>query len=256
MPLLEMKHITKEFSDAYANQDVSLSVESGEIHALLGENGAGKTTLMNILFGIYQADGGEIFYKGEPVCFRSPKDAISHGIGMVHQHFSLVGKMSVLDNVLLGLKGNWAVLDRKKSSLEVRLLADKYGLAVNPDDLVNDLSVGEQQRVEILKALYRNVNLLILDEPTGVLTPQETERFFAVLKRLKAEGHGIILITHRLNEIMEISDRVTVLRDGRAVKILQTAMTTPDELSACMIGRPLSQKKIERSRQKKQYLPW
>lgn len=248
MPLLEMKHITKTFSGAYANQDISLSVESGEIHALLGENGAGKTTLMNILFGIYQADGGEIFYKGEPVKFRSPKDAISQGIGMVHQHFSLVGKMSVLDNVILGLKGNRMVLDRKKASEEIRLLAEKYGLAVNPDSPVSGLSVGEQQRVEILKALYRNVNLLILDEPTGVLSPQETEGFFEVLKRLKSEGHGIIIITHRLNEIMAVSDRVTVLRDGRAVKNLITEETSPDELSACMIGRSLSRKEVERKK--------
>ncbi len=248
MPLLEMKHITKAFSGVYANQDISLSLEMGEIHALLGENGAGKTTFMNILFGIYQADGGEIFYKGKPVRFRSPADAIGHGIGMVHQHFSLVGKMTVLDNIILGLYGNHGVLDRKKASGRIRTLAEKYNLSVNPDDQVNSLSVGEQQRVEILKALYRNVSLLILDEPTGVLTPQETESFFGVLKRLKDEGYGIIIITHRLSEIMAISDRVTILRDGRAVKELVTADTTPEELSAYMIGRPLSHKKEEQKK--------
>lgn len=248
MPLLEMKHITKAFSGVYANEDVCLSVEQGEIHALLGENGAGKTTLMNILFGIYQADGGEILYKGKSVRFHSPADAIENGIGMVHQHFSLVNKMTVLDNIILGLGSSNAVLDRKTAGEEVKRLGEKYGLLVNPEDRINGLSVGEQQRVEILKALYRNVNLLILDEPTGVLTPQETERFFDVLKRLKEEGYGIIIITHRLSEIMAISDRVTILRDGRAVKNLVTVDTTPEELSAFMIGRPLSPKKEERKK--------
>ena len=240
MPLLEMKQISKAFSGVPANEDVNLSVEQGEIHALLGENGAGKTTLMNILFGIYQADKGEIFYQGEKVRFHSPKDAIDHGIGMVHQHFSLVGKMTVLDNIILGLESSGRVLDRKAAAVRVRELAKKYGLAVNPQDRVQDLSVGEQQRVEILKVLYRNARLLILDEPTGVLTPQETGNFFEVLKKLKEEGHGIIMITHRLAEIMAVSDRVTILRDGKAVKILVTARTNPEELSAYMIGRPLS----------------
>lgn len=239
MPLLEMKHITKAFSGVFANEDVNLSVEQGEIHALLGENGAGKTTLMNILFGIYQADGGEIYYQGKKAEFRSPKDAIDQGIGMVHQHFSLVKKMTVVDNIILGLSSNGAVLDRKEAAEKIRALADKYGLSVNPDSRVGDLSVGEQQRVEILKALYRNINLLILDEPTGVLTPQETEKFFDVLRKLRDEGHGIIIITHRLAEIMAISDRVTILRDGCAVKELVTAETTPEELSAHMIGREL-----------------
>ncbi len=240
MPLLEMKQISKAFSGVPANEDVNLSVEQGEIHALLGENGAGKTTLMNILFGIYQADKGEIFYQGEKVRFHSPKDAIDHGIGMVHQHFSLVGKMTVLDNIILGLESSGRVLDRKAAAVRVRELAKKYGLAVNPQDRVQDLSVGEQQRVEILKVLYRNARLLILDEPTGVLTPQETGNFFEVLKKLKEEGHGIIMITHRLAEIMAVSDRVTILRDGKAVKNLVTARTNPEELSAYMIGRPLS----------------
>lgn len=248
MSLLEMKHICKSFSGVFANEDVNLSVEQGEIHALLGENGAGKTTLMNILFGIYQADEGEILYNGETVRFQSPRDAIGHGIGMVHQHFSLVNKMTVLDNIILGLGSNPPVLDRRKAAEKIAAIGEKYGLLVNPCDRVGDLSVGEQQRVEILKALYRNVSLLILDEPTGVLTPQETESFFGVLKRLKAEGYGIIIITHRLSEIMAISDRVTILRDGRAIKELVTGDTTPEELSAHMIGRPLSVKKEERKR--------
>lgn len=246
MPLLEMRHITKAFSGVYANEDISLQVEQGEIHALLGENGAGKTTLMNILFGIYQADRGEIIYKGKPVKFRSPKEAIEQGIGMVHQHFSLVNKMTVLDNIILGLKDNSPVLDRKAASENIKALAEKYGLFVNPNARISDLSVGEQQRVEILKALYRNVSLLILDEPTGVLTPQETENFFGVLRKLKEEGYGIIIITHRLGEIMAISDSVTILRDGRMAKELITAETTPEELSAHMIGRPLAEKSHER----------
>lgn len=239
MPLLEMKHITKSFAGVYANEDVDLSVEQGEIHALLGENGAGKTTLMNILFGIYQADKGEICFKGEHVEFKSPGEAIARGIGMVHQHFSLVKKMTVLDNVMLGLKGQGIVADRKSAREKLTGLAATYGLLVNPEAPVHTLSVGEQQRVEILKALYRDVSLLILDEPTGVLTPQETENFFGVLKRLRDEGYGIIIITHRLGEIMDISDRVTVLRDGRKVSSLVTEETTPEELSASMIGREL-----------------
>lgn len=247
MPLLEMKHVTKAFSGVYANEDVSLSVEAGEIHALLGENGAGKTTLMNILFGIYQADAGEILYQGKKVEFGSPRDAIDSGIGMVHQHFSLVKKMTVLDNIILGMRENGVVLDRREAESRVQALAAKYGLAVNPRSRVCDLSVGEQQRVEILKALYRQISLLILDEPTGVLTPQETAKLFEVMRRLKAEGHGIIIITHRLAEIMAISDRVTILRDGRAVGRLETKNTTPEELSDYMIGRPLSKTQEQRS---------
>lgn len=246
MPLLEMKHISKSFAGVYANEDVSLSVERGEIHALLGENGAGKTTLMNILFGIYQADSGEICYKGEPVQFHSPGEAIDHGIGMVHQHFSLVKKMSVLDNIILGLEQKGAILDRAKAKVDILCLTKTYGLQVDPDAKIQDLSVGEQQRVEILKSLYRNVNLLILDEPTGVLTPQETENFFDVLRRLKNEGYGIIIITHRLAEIMAISDRVTILRDGKQVKDLSIEETTPEELSAYMIGRQLKTEIVEK----------
>lgn len=240
MPLLEMRHITKTFSGVYANEDVSLTVEKGEIHALLGENGAGKTTLMNILFGIYQADSGEILFQEKQVKFQSPREAIDHGIGMVHQHFSLVKKMTVLDNIILGLKGNSVIADRNTARKNIVSLAEKYGLFVNPDARISELSVGEQQRVEILKALYRNVSLLILDEPTGVLTPQETENFFDVLRRLKEEGYGIIIITHRLGEIMAISDRVTILRDGKMVKELVTAQSNPKELSDYMIGRSLS----------------
>ena len=241
MALLEMQQICKAFSGVYANDHVDLTVEKGEIHALLGENGAGKTTLMNILFGIYSADSGQILCKGEPVRFASPKDAIAAGIGMVQQHFSLVRKMTVLDNIILNLRDNRFVLDRKQARQRVCALAEKYGLTVDPDAQVGSLSVGEQQRVEILKALYRDVELLILDEPTGVLTPQETAQFFEVLRALQKEGYGIIIITHRMSEIMAISDRVTILRDGKKVAQLVTAETQPDELSRHMIGRELNE---------------
>lgn len=239
MNILEMKQIGKKFSGVYANEAVDLSVKKGEIHALLGENGAGKTTLMNILFGIYAADEGEIFWKGEKVQFHSPKDAIVEGIGMVHQHFSLVNKMTVLDNVILGLGKQGVFLDRKGAKRKLEELAEKYGLSVDPDAKISELSVGQQQRVEILKALYRNVELLILDEPTGVLTPQETEQFFEVLRKLKREGYAVIIITHRMSEIMSISDRVTILRDGRKITDLVTKETNPTELSNYMIGRQL-----------------
>ena len=241
MALLEMQQICKAFSGVYANDHVDLTVEKGEIHALLGENGAGKTTLMNILFGIYSADSGQILWKGEPVRFASPKDAIAAGIGMVQQHFSLVRKMTVLDNIILNLRDNRFVLDRKQARQRVCALAEKYGLTVDPDAQVGSLSVGEQQRVEILKALYRDVELLILDEPTGVLTPQETAQFFEVLRALQKEGYGIIIIPPRMSVILANRDRVTILRDGKKVAQLVTAETQPDELSRHMIGRELNE---------------
>ena len=244
MNILEMKQISKKFSGVYANEAVDLSVKKGEIHALLGENGAGKTTLMNILFGIYSADEGEIFWKGKKVKFYSPKDAIAEGIGMVHQHFSLVNKMTVLDNVILGLRKQGFFLDRKGAKKKLGELAEKYGLSVDPEATISELSVGQQQRVEILKALYRNVELLILDEPTGVLTPQETEQFFDVLRKLKMEGYAVIIITHRMSEIMSISDRVTILRDGKKIIDLVTKETNPTELSNYMIGRQLDKGEI------------
>lgn len=239
MAILEMKNISKAFSGVYANESVDLAVEKGEIHALLGENGAGKTTLMNILFGIYTADTGEIYWKDKKVEFDSPREAIEQGIGMVHQHFSLVQKMSVLDNIILGLKQDSLFFSRMEARKSIVELAEKYGLVVRPDAKIKDLSVGEQQRVEILKALYRNVDLLILDEPTGVLTPKETQDFFEVLRKLKSEGYAIIIITHRMSEIMAISDRVTILRDGKKIKDLVTSETNPTELSMYMIGREL-----------------
>lgn len=241
MAILEMKNISKAFSGVYANENVNLAVEKGEIHALLGENGAGKTTLMNILFGIYTADSGEIYWKDKKVEFDSPREAIEQGIGMVHQHFSLVQKMTVLDNIILGLKQEGLFLSRMEARKSIVELAEKYGLLVRPDARIRDLSVGEQQRVEILKALYRNVDLLILDEPTGVLTPKETQDFFEVLRRLKSEGYAVIIITHRMSEIMAISDRVTILRDGKKIKDLVTSETNPTELSMYMVGRELQE---------------
>ena len=209
MSLLQMKHICKSFSGVYANEDINLTVEKGEIHALLGENGAGKTTLVNIIFGLYTADSGEILWKDKPADFASPREAIDAGIGMVQQHFSLVNKMTVLDNIVLNLKDNSFFLDRAAAKKKLTDLAEKYGLYV-------------------------------LDEPTGVLTPQETTQFFDVLRNLKKEGYGIIIITHRMSEIMAISDKVTILRDGRQVADLVTADTNPEELSAYMIGRELN----------------
>ena len=239
MALLEMQDISISFFGSYANEHVNLSVEAGEIHALLGENGAGKTTLMNILYGIYRAESGRIFWQGQEVDFRAPQEAIRAGIGMVHQHFSLVNAKTVLDNILLGDEQVPFFLPRKKLRARVLELSERYGLKVDPDALVGDLSIGEKQRVEILKALYRDIRLLILDEPTAVLTPGETEQLFQVLKALKERGFAVILITHRMSEIMNNTDRITVLRGGKCVGTLKTAETDAASLSALMVGREL-----------------
>jgi len=241
MNLLEMKNITKRFPGVLANDGVTLCVREGEIHALLGENGAGKTTLMNILYGLYTAEEGEILFGGKNVRIHSPGEAIALGIGMVHQHFMLVNRMTALENVLLGLKDEgYPIFSRKKVEGKVQSLADKYGLALHLNSRVEDLSVGEQQRIEILKALYRGAKLLILDEPTSVLTPQETEEFFAILRTLKAEGHSIILIAHKLSEILAVSDRVTIMRDGKSITTLETKEADASTLSRHMIGREMN----------------
>lgn len=240
MTLLSMQHIDKSFFGKPANNDIFLEVQTGEIHALLGENGAGKTTLMNILFGIYPRDGGTIYWKGEEVNFSSPREAIKNRIGMVHQHFMLVPTLTVSENITLGLKSTGHPFPNRKSLNDnIRSLSHKYGLDVDPCALVSNLSVGEAQRVEIIKLLYRDVELLILDEPTAVLTSQEIERFFSVLKRLKEEGHSIILITHHIPEVMAIADRLTVLRGGSSIATVNTAETNREELSRLMIGRTL-----------------
>ena len=241
MALLSMENISISFYGAYANERVNLSVEAGEVHALLGENGAGKTTLMNILFGIYQADSGRILWDGKEVRFSSPQEAIAAGIGMVHQHFSLVNAGTVLDNILLGYDKAPLFLPRRRLRQQVIRLSERYGLKVDPDALVGTLSIGEKQRVEILKALFRDIRLLILDEPTAVLTPGETKQLFQVLSQLKAQGFAVILITHRMSEIMGHADRVTVLRDSRCVGTVNTADTDAKTLSRMMVGRDFTE---------------
>ncbi|RLC57434.1 MAG: heme ABC transporter ATP-binding protein [Candidatus Cloacimonadota bacterium] len=240
MPNLQLKDIFKEFPGVIANDNVSLTVEKGEIHALLGENGAGKTTLMNILYGIYTKDVGTIIWKDEEVSFKSPRDAIESGIGMVHQHFMLVPTLSVAQNITLGIKDKgYPFNNRKKVVKDITELSKKYGLQVDPTQLISKLSVGARQRVEILKSLYRNAELLILDEPTAVLTPQETDNFFEILKKLKKEGHSVIIITHRIPEVIKITDKVTILKDGKNVATVKTSETNENELSNYMIGRSL-----------------
>jgi len=240
VPLLSLRDVTKRFGDVVACDGVSLDVSAGEIHALLGENGAGKTTLMNVVYGIYARDGGRITWQGEDARLGSPREAIAAGIGMVHQHFMLVPTLTVAQNVVLGLAPpGHPFPDRRRVEREVGALARHHGLEVDPAAKVGDLSVGEQQRVEILKLLHRDARLLILDEPTAVLTPPEVERLFAVLRRLRGEGRSVILITHRIPEVLALADRITVLRGGRVAAALLAAETNPDDLSRQMIGRPL-----------------
>jgi ABC-type uncharacterized transport system ATPase subunit len=235
---ITLSHIDKRFGDVHANNDVSLTVEPGTIHGIVGENGAGKSTLMSILFGFYQADTGTIAVNGKRVRIARPQDAIKAGIGMVHQHFMLVGNFTVIENVILGAEGD-VVLNRgiAKARAELARLEREYGLAVDPDALVETLGVGLQQRVEILKALYRGADILILDEPTGVLTPAEAEQLFAMLRQLKAQGKSVILITHKLKEIMAVTDRVSVMRRGQMVATVETAKTSPEALAELMVGR-------------------
>jgi len=236
---LELKGITKRFPGVVANDGIDLAVGDGEIHALLGENGAGKTTLMNILYGLYHADAGEILIDDRPVRFHSPADAIAAGIGMVHQHFMLIPVFTVAENAILGIEptSRGGLLDRMKAKREVRELSQRYGLVVDPDAMVEDLPVGVQQRVEILKALLREARLLILDEPTAVLTPQETEDLFAIMRSLKASGHSVLFITHKLKEVLPVADRITVLRNGRVVGSTVPAETSEQELASMMVGR-------------------
>lgn len=240
LPLIEMKGITKRFSGVLANNSIDFSIFAGEVHALLGENGAGKTTLMNVLYGLYRADSGEILVRGKRVTIRSPKDAIALKIAMVHQHFQLVPTLTVAENVGLGLKAKREpLLDLDSVVKRIDELAKDYGLLVNPDAMVAQLSVGERQRVEIIKALYRLPDTLILDEPTSVLTPQEVEGLFHFMRSMAAEGRAVIVITHKLPEVMAVSDRVTVLRHGEVVARLMTRDTNPDELAEKMVGREI-----------------
>lgn len=238
-PALEMRGITKRFPGVLANDHIDLTVRPGEIHALLGENGAGKTTLMNILYGLTAPDEGEVLLDGEIVQIASPADAIAHGIGMVHQHFMLVPVLTVAENIILGdetMRGPIFV-DRREAERRIRALAEQFGFDFDPDARVDSLSVGTQQRVEIVKALYRQARLLVLDEPTAVLTPQETEEIFGVLRRLASEGHSVVFISHKLNEALAIADRITVLRRGKVVGSRKPAETSENELAELMVGR-------------------
>ncbi|MCO6049300.1 ABC transporter ATP-binding protein [Mesorhizobium sp. RP14(2022)] len=235
---IQLSGISKSFGPVRANRDIDLLVEKGTIHGIIGENGAGKSTLMSILYGFYQADSGEIRVNGKPIAILSPNDAIAAGIGMVHQHFMLVQNFTVLENVILGAEGE-ALLGKgiAKARSELKRLEREYGLDVGPDAVVEDLSVGLQQRVEILKALYRGADILILDEPTGVLTPAEADHLFRILGQLKAQGKTVVLITHKLREIMAITDNVSVMRQGTMVASRKTNATTVEELAELMVGR-------------------
>jgi len=234
--IVEMRDMIKRFEDVVANDHVDFTLEEGEIHALLGENGAGKTTLMRILYGLYRADEGEIFVAGERAPIHSPKDAIARGIGMVTQHFALVPPLSVAENVVLGFTGGFR-LQRAEIEERVGQAARRFGMEIDPAAIVRHLSVGEKQRVEILKALYRDARVLILDEPTAVLIPQEVDALFETLNRLREGGLSVIFISHKLDEVMTISDRVTVLRDGHVIDTVQTAGTSTTELANMMVGR-------------------
>src|SRR6266704_6176149 len=236
--MIELRNITKRFGEVLANDRVSFKVEPGTIHAIVGENGAGKSTAMRIAYGFYTADDGEILINGQVREIRTPHDAIAHGIGMVHQHFMLVEPMTVAENIVLGAEpGSAASLDLKKAAEEIRKVSDEFKLTVDPNATIENLSVGQQQRVELLKALYRHAEILILDEPTAVLTPQEVEEFFAILRGMREQGKTIVIITHKLSEVLAISDEVTVMRDGRVVGRVQTKETNTAELARLMVGR-------------------
>jgi ABC-type uncharacterized transport system ATPase subunit len=239
--VLELRGITKRFPGIVANDSISLQLKKGEIHALLGENGAGKSTLMNIVFGLYQPDEGEIFVRGQPVTIDSPNKAFDLGIGMVHQHFKLVQPFTVTENIILGLEPSKGLnIDYKTAHARVARLSEQYGLKVDPKARIESISVGMQQRVEILKTLYRGADILIFDEPTAVLTPQEIRELAGIVRGLAAEGKSIILITHKLKEIMEIADTVTIIRRGKVIDTLKVADTNPQQLAEKMVGRGVS----------------
>ncbi len=238
---LKMEGIVKKFPGVLANDDVYLEVKAGEIHALLGENGAGKSTLMKILYGLYQPDGGQILLNGEPIRIQSPTDSINYGIGMIHQHFMLVNNLTVAENVALGLQEYGGLrLDLTAVSARIDELAESYGLNIDPQAIISDLAVGQRQRVEIVKALYRGAALLVLDEPTAVLTPQEVDELFVIFKQMAADGHALIFISHKLHEIFALTDQVTVLRDGRVAGTCNTVDVTKAELAQMMVGRDVS----------------
>ena len=237
--VIEMLGIRKEFPGIVANDDIYLRVEEGEIHAILGENGAGKSTLMSILFGLYKADKGVIKVRGKEVSIKSPNDAYALGIGMVHQHFQLVHNFTVAENIILGKEGGF-VYDIKKASRKIKEISERYGLQIEPDMVIEDITVGMQQRVEILKMLYRDADILIFDEPTAVLTPQEIDELIQIMKNLAKEGKSIILITHKLDEIKRTAKRCTVIRRGKFIGEVDVASTSAQEMAAMMVGRPVS----------------
>ena len=237
LPMLEMTGITKRFPGVVANEDVDLTVLPGQVHTLLGENGAGKSTLVKILYGLYRQDEGEVKIQGEHVEITSPAAAISHGVGMIHQHFMLVPTLTVAENVALGLHGRRGLADMAPVRERLMEVSDQHGLVIDPDAYIWQLAVGERQRAEILKALYREARLLVLDEPTAVLTPPEVDDLFATLRSLTAEGRGLIFISHKLAEVMEISDEITVLRDGRVVGRTKPSETSREGLASMMVGR-------------------
>ena len=236
---VELRNVTKTFGSVVANNNVSLSIRKGEILALLGENGSGKTTLMNMLAGIYFPDSGQILVDGEEVAIRSPRDAFDLKIGMIHQHFKLVDVFTAAENIVLGLKEK-GKFDRKAISRQIREISARYGFDLDPDKKIYDMAVSEKQTVEIIKVLYRGADILILDEPTAVLTPQETEKLFAVLRNMKADGKSIVIITHKLNEVMAISDRVSILRKGEYIDTVETRTTNPQALTDMMVGHAVT----------------
>ncbi|AWI07059.1 ABC transporter ATP-binding protein [Clostridium drakei] len=239
--VIEMVGITKVFPGTIANDNVNFELLQGETHVLLGENGAGKTTLMNILYGLYQPEKGEIRVNGKEVKITNPNDAIKLGIGMVHQHFMLVSNFTIAENIVLGIEPKKGLkIDITKACKDVKEIADKYGFNINPKDIIEDISVGQQQKVEILKALYRGADVLILDEPTAVLTPQEIEELGVIIDNLKAEGKSVILITHKLKEVMKMSDRVTIIRRGKVTGTVNTKETNIDQLAELMVGRKVT----------------
>ena len=232
---IELKGVTKRFGDVIANDNVNLTVRKGEILSILGENGSGKTTLMNMLSGIYFPDEGEVYVDGKEVTIRSPKDSFALGIGMIHQHFKLINILTAAENIILGLPGK-EKLNMKQVEKEIRELTEQYGFDLNPSQKIYDMSVSQKQTVEIVKVLYRGADILILDEPTAVLTPQETEKLFAVLRNMRKAGKSIIIITHKLNEVLELSDRVAVLRKGKYIDTVETAKATVESLTEMMVG--------------------
>lgn len=235
---IELKGITKRFGKVVANDGINLEIKRGEILSLLGENGSGKTTLMNMLSGIYQPDEGQIYVDGKPVTIRSPKDAFQYGIGMVHQHYHLVDVFTAAQNIILGLENE--KMDIKTTDIKVKEICDRYGFDINPSIKVYDMSVSQKQTVEIVKVLYRGADILILDEPTAVLTPQETEKLFVILRNMKADGKAIIIITHKLAEVMDISDKVAVLRKGKYIGTVNTSETNPQRLTDMMVGHSVT----------------